>query len=149
MKNQVRRSFLAALFLIVLSGLGTAMMTVSDTGLWPDSWPKEHPMKTILSLILLAALLGGAGCSTPSYMGKHPPCYEFTTQVLAMRSCRATMEFVSPCKRRFKTTGGAEFYIGSPGADRELMQFVGTLEEGKYYYLPRAFMAYLEEQKQE
>lgn len=106
-------------------------------------------MKTALFLLYLAALLCGSGCSTPPYLGKHPPCYEYTTQVLAIPSCQATMEVFSPCERRFKTLDGGEFYIGSPGADREVMQFLGTLEEGKPYSLPHAFMEYLNREKKE
>jgi len=82
------------------------------------------------------------GAELPSYMGKYPPCYEYAAQALAMPSCRASMEFVSPCKRRFTTENGREFYIGSPGAEREVMRFLGALEEGEVYYLPRAFVEY-------
>ncbi len=106
-------------------------------------------MKTALSMFCLAVLLGGAGCSTPSYMGKYPPCYEYAAQVLAMPSCKATMAFVSPCERRFMTEDGREFWIGSPGADREVARFLGTLEDGETYYLPRAFMDFLKADKEE
>ena len=106
-------------------------------------------MKTVMSLVCLTALLCGSGCSTPSYVGKYPPCYEYTAQVLAMPTCKATMELVSPCERYFRTEYGREFYIGSPGADQAVTQFLGTLEDGKSYWLPQSFMEYLNKQKEE
>lgn len=100
-------------------------------------------MRSTLLVLCAAAVLCGAGCMTmPPYMGKYPPCYEYTAQVLAMPSCHASVELFSPCERRFRTSDGGEFYIGSPGADAEVMGFLGTLEEGKNYDLPRAFMEY-------
>ena len=35
------RTFVLILFLILISNTSFAMISVSDKGLWPDSWPKE------------------------------------------------------------------------------------------------------------
>jgi hypothetical protein len=108
---------------------------------------KEPTMKTALHFVYLAAFLTFVGCTAPSYTGKYPPCYEYTAQVLAMPTCEVTMELVSPCERYFRTEYGREFYIGSPGADEEVARFLGTLEEGKSYWMPDAFMKYREAQR--
>jgi hypothetical protein len=42
----------------------------------------------------------------------------------------------------FKSEDGKTFYIGSPEADVEVVHFVATLEKGKTYDLPKAFMQY-------
>ena len=70
--------------------------------------------------------------------------YEYVAQVLAMPSCTVTMELVSPCQRYFRAEDGREFYIGSPGADRQVTGFLGSLKEDEVYHLPQAFMEYLE-----
>jgi hypothetical protein len=41
MKNLRSRTAVPALLAALLSGASIAMVTVSDRGLWPDSWPKE------------------------------------------------------------------------------------------------------------
>ncbi len=106
-------------------------------------------MRTFVRYTSLIIFLLVTGCTTtPSYQGKYPPCYEYAAQVLAMPSSKATMEFVSPCIRRFRTEDGAEFVIGGPGAEREVMRFLGTLEEGKSYRLPKAFMDYRKAQEE-
>lgn len=104
-------------------------------------------MKSPLFLICLSVVLCCTGCSTtPAHVGNYLR-YEYVAQVLAMPSCRATMEFESPCARRFRTASGREFVIGGPGAEREVAGFLATLEEGKSYYLPKAFMEYREAQQ--
>ena len=107
-------------------------------------------MRCLLFSMCLAAVLSSAGCSTtPSHIGKYHYVYEYAAQVLAMPSCRATMELVSPCQRRFRTEGGRVFIIGSPGAEREVGRFLGSLEEGKSYDLPKAFMDFRKAQQKE
>ena len=66
-----------------------------------------------------------------------------------MPSCNATVKRDSPCVSRFATETGRVFYIGSPGADEDVGLFLGTLEDGKSYYLPEAFMQYLKAKKAE
>ena len=80
---------------------------------------------------------------------EHGHVYEYTAQVLAMPSCSATMVKHHTCYVEFKNEDGRTFYIGSPGASREVAGFVSTLHdmEGKTYNLPDAFMKYQEQQK--
>ena len=68
--------------------------------------------------------------------------YEYVVQVLAMPSCSATVVDKGPCFAKFEYGDGRVFCIGSPGAATEVVQFVATLEKGKTYYLPEAFMKY-------
>ncbi|MBT3378682.1 MAG: hypothetical protein HN742_30570 [Lentisphaerae bacterium] len=96
----------------------------------------------VLPLVSVSVLLLGSGCATSSPCAGNHLHYEYAAQVLAMPSCKATMELVSPCKRRFRTASGRELLLGGPGADREVAGFLGTLEEGKSYRLPGAFMEY-------
>ena len=66
-----------------------------------------------------------------------------------MPSCNATMVQHHTCFVEFKSSDGRTFFIGSPGASREVADFVAILrgQEGKTYYLPDAFMEYQERQK--
>ena len=99
----------------------------------------------LLTMCLSIVFLGG--CATErSCIGNYLH-YEYAAQVLAMPSCKATNELLSPCEDRFRTEGGRVFIIGGPGADQEIRGFLGTLEEGKSYYLPKAFMEFLKENK--
>lgn len=87
-------------------------------------------MRTLVGYICLIIVLFSMGCmTTPSYMGKYPPVCEYSTQVLAMPTCTATMEFKSPCCRLFRTQHGRVFYIGSPGAEREVMRFLRSVAD--------------------
>ena len=105
-------------------------------------------MKYPLFLVCLSVVLCCTGCSTtPSHVGNYLH-YEYAAQVLAMPSGRATVERISPCEWRFRTKSGREFLIGGPGAEREVREFLGTLEEGKSYYLPRAFVEYRKAEQQ-
>jgi hypothetical protein len=110
----------------------------------------ESIIRCLLFLMCLAGVFSSVGCSTtPSHIGKSRYVYEYAAQVLAMPSCRATVELVSPCQRRFRTERGRVFIIGSPGAAREVGSFLGSLEEGKSYDLPKAFMDFQRAQHKE
>jgi hypothetical protein len=101
----------------------------------------------LLVLCVLVVLLGGGCATAPSCAGNHLH-YGYAAQVLAMPSCNATMELVSPCERRFRTKSGRVFTIGDPGAEQDVASFLGTLDEGKSYYLPYEFVEYLKEKKE-
>lgn len=70
--------------------------------------------------------------------------YEFTAQLMSMPSCRAVVDRKSPCVAYLTTLGdGRKLYIGSPGPSPAVGRFMGTLEIGKTYQLPDAFMDFL------
>lgn len=100
-------------------------------------------MRSLPPLLCLIVVCG-TGCTTAQPdVSEDEHVYEFSAQVLAMPSCKATVVRQAPCYSRFTTEGGRVFYIGSPGAEREVARFLGALEDGKSYYLPHAFMEYL------
>ena len=57
-----------------------------------------------------------------------------------MPSCKATVQCAAPCYSLFTTADGNWFVIGDPGSAPEVWQFLGTLEKGQTYALPRAFL---------
>jgi hypothetical protein len=84
-----------------------------------------------------------AGCkTTPTPTHRSYVIYEYTAQVSAMPSCSATVMEIAPCYAMFESEDGKTFYIGSPEAESEVVHFVATLEKGKTYDLPKAFMQY-------
>ena len=101
-----------------------------------------------LSSLALFMVLCFSGCkTTPITTQCSDLIYEYAAQVLAMPSCRATVvEVQVRCYARFKDDDGRTFYIGSPDSPPEVAGFVGTLEEGKTYSLPEAFMQYQKKQ---
>jgi len=99
--------------------------------------PSQVGIAAALALVLLA------GCSTPQRMN----VYEHPIQVLAIPSCTAKVIHVAPCNAKFQTEEGDTFIIGGPGADLDVHHFVGTLEAGKTYYIPEAYMKYKEAKK--
>jgi hypothetical protein len=105
-------------------------------------------MKLLFSITLCTALVVClVGCRTPSDTGPRTSAYVHKTQILAIPSCEATVVERAPCHALLKCTNGRSFYVGSPGASKEVALFVGTLEKGKAYLLPDAFVQYLEDAK--
>jgi hypothetical protein len=105
-------------------------------------------MKLLFSLTLsVVVVVCVVGCRTASHTGTGPYVYEYRAQVLAIPSCEATVVELAPCYALVKCKNGRSFYVGGPGAAKEVACFVGTLEEGNAYLLPDAFMEYLEDTK--
>lgn len=105
-------------------------------------------MKKILELTRLAFLstLAAAmlltGCATAPTTAQRTCVYEYVVQLLAMPSCSAKVEAIGPCYARLSTEDGRVLIVGSPGASWEVVGFVQTLQKGKTYFLPEAFMEY-------
>ena len=108
----------------------------------------NRSMKTRYFALALVAVVGFIGCRTRPAASAYPDCYEYVAQVLAMPSCSATVVERSPCVTTFKTPQGRMFYIGSPGAADEVRVFLQTLQDGNSYYLPEAFMQFLDKKKE-
>jgi hypothetical protein len=68
--------------------------------------------------------------------------YEYEAQLLAMPSCEATLQELPDCVATLKTADGSVIYIGSPASHGVVHSFVQSLEVGKGYHLPTAFMDY-------
>jgi len=97
-----------------------------------------------LALLMVVCLVGCK--ATPVTTQDSVIIYEDAAQVLAMPSCSATVMKQGGCYAMFESEDGKTFYIGSPDAPPEVAGFVGTLEEGKTYSLPKAFMQYRKKQ---
>jgi hypothetical protein len=66
--------------------------------------------------------------------------YETVAEIKAMPTRKATLELRAPCYSIFRNADGKQFVIGSPGSGDEVWKFLGTLEEGKTYELPKVFL---------
>ncbi len=73
---------------------------------------------------------------------KTTPTYETAEQIRAMVPCKAKVEHVGVLDSRIATADGKMFFIGSPDAAREVIQFVQTLKVGQTYEFPRVFLEY-------
>jgi hypothetical protein len=70
------------------------------------------------------------------------PVYETAEQIKAMPAVKATLMEKGPCYSVFKGADGKQFVIGTPGSGPQAGRFFRTLEVGKAYELPRAFLDY-------
>lgn len=105
-------------------------------------------MKTKFKMAVLVATVCLAGCMTRPVAPQHADVYEYVAQLLAMPSCSAKAEAIYPCYARLRTEDGRELCVGSPGASPEVVGFVHTLQQGKTYFLPDAFMEYQKKQQE-
>ncbi len=103
----------------------------------------------IAGLILPLMVVCLAGCRTEPVASPHSDVesFEYVAQILAMPSRTATATEIGPCYAAFKSVNGRTFFIGSPGSPAEVVGFLRTLEKGKSYFLPDAFMDYQKTQK--
>jgi hypothetical protein len=76
-----------------------------------------------------------------------PPVYETVEQIKLMLPCHATVERMAPCYALFTTADGTKFYLGSPGATRDVSRFLSTLQVGQTYEFPAAFIAHQQKQQ--
>ncbi len=65
-------------------------------------------------------------------------------QLDAMPPCDATVLRKLPCAALLRTGDGAMLSIGGPGATAAVSSFVETLENGRMYTFPHAFVEYQE-----
>ena len=102
----------------------------------------------LLISLSVGMILHVTGCETATTATRGPyAIYEHAAQVSAMPPCSATAMEIGPCYAMFQTKDGRTFYIGSPGAETEVVHFVATLELGKTYDLPKAFLQYQNQDK--
>lgn len=73
------------------------------------------------------------------------PVYETAEQIKTMSPCKATVEERHPCYSILRTADGQKFSIGSPAATQEVVQFLGTLNDGHAYKFPGVFLDYLKQ----
>ena len=101
------------------------------------------PLQVASSLGVICCVVG---CTTAQRSAPAPPngTYEEVPQLMAMPARALTIESVSPCSARLRGRDGSAVYIGSPGAAPEVVGFVQTLERGRSYVFPDAFLNYAE-----
>ncbi len=96
--------------------------------------------------MVLAALVWLIGCAVPEEappLGQAPgPVYDTAEQIRSMPTCRAVVVERGPCYARLRSKEGSELYLGSPGAGKDVMEFVQGLKDGRTYQLPEAFRRY-------
>lgn len=85
--------------------------------------------------------------SRPATQPAAVPRLDEVAAVLSMPPCTATVEKIVPCSARLRMEDGKALYIGSPAAGSEVVGFIQTLQEGKTYALPDAFIQYQKNQR--
>jgi hypothetical protein len=68
--------------------------------------------------------------------------YDTAAQILGLPACTLTDAQNQICAEGFNDSAGNPFHIGGPGASREVAGFIRSLEDGKKYALPAAFIEY-------
>jgi len=105
--------------------------------------------QSLLIALCIVPVLGLSSCRTVSPAAARTHRCEFDAQLLALPSCSATVEKKSPCTTYLTLHNGDTLIIGSPAPSPMLGRFAGRLEVGQTYSLPREFMKYAQEQKNE
>ena len=102
--------------------------------------------------VAIAAVLWLTGCSThkPSSQLKkeHGPVYDTADQIRTIPACKAVVVERGPCYVRLETADGNEFFIGSPAAGADVVQFLEGLKDGRTYKFPDTFKKYQEQRRQ-
>ncbi len=73
---------------------------------------------------------------------QNAPSYVTIQEIVAMAPRTGTLAARSPCSSCFTTTDGKGFYIGDPGSGPQVSHFIGSLENGRSYEFPKAFLQY-------
>lgn len=76
------------------------------------------------------------------------PVYETVEEIQAMIPCEGVVAQRGPCFVYLSTTGGRGFYVGSPGSNAEVGNFLAVLKDGRAYKFPETFLKYQEQQRQ-
>ncbi len=74
------------------------------------------------------------------------PAYVTAAQIKAMPPRLATVEHLGARDACLATYDGQMFFLGSPAAPPEVVQFLQTLKEGQDYEFPAAFLAWQKQQ---
>src|SRR5262245_37861008 len=93
-------------------------------------------------LLAVAVFVTSCGTSGMKKAGGTITSLETAEQIRAMPPCKATVEEREPCGSMFTTADGRKFYIGSPAAPPEVVQFLQTLKDGQTYEFPGVFLNY-------
>ena len=96
-----------------------------------------------------AMLLTGCAAHKDSHqLGKAPgPVYGTAEQIQAMPACKAVVVERGPCYVHLGTAGGSGFFIGSPAAGADVVQFLEVLTDGRTYKFPETFQKYQEQRR--
>ena len=75
------------------------------------------------------------------------PTYVTAEAVKNMPASKATLQDRGACYAVFKNAEGKQFVIGDPSSGPDLTRFIKSLEDGKTYNLPGAFLEYQKNHK--
>jgi hypothetical protein len=99
--------------------------------------------------VSLASVVWLMGCAAPNnspQLGTAPdPVYDTAAQIQAMPPCKALVVERGPCFVHLTTADGNGFFIGSPAAGAEVVQFLGELKDGQTYNFPDTYQEYQQE----
>lgn len=73
--------------------------------------------------------------------------YTTAEQLALMPTCKVTVVLRAPCYCTLKTEDGLVFRVGSPANTPELGKFLTTLEPGKSYTFPDAYVDFAKTQE--
>jgi hypothetical protein len=82
------------------------------------------------------------------HLEKEPrPVYDTAEQIQTMPACKAVLVERGPCYVRLRTADGNGFFIGSPAACADVVQFLKVLKDGRTYKFPETFQKYQEQRR--
>jgi hypothetical protein len=92
----------------------------------------------------IAHLPEGQTCELPGALVafENRKFYPSADEIKAMPPCRAAVAVAGPCFSVFNATDGKVFVIGDPGSKLIVYHFLRSLEKGRTYALPDAFVEY-------
>jgi hypothetical protein len=100
-------------------------------------------MKSLLLALAISTVLAVHGFSAdpPAATALH---LKTEAAIRAVTPCVATVEQITPCSARLKTSEGNILRLGSPDAPGNVVTFIHTLRVGSTYRLPAEFLRYEE-----
>jgi hypothetical protein len=97
---------------------------------------------------MLLFLMGCAGQKPAHPLGNTTgPVYETAEQIQSMPPCKAVVVEKGPCYVYLRAANGEGFYLGSPGSNAEVAQFLEGLKEGRTYRFPETFLQYQKQRR--
>lgn len=101
--------------------------------------------------VAVSAMVWLTGCAfqrdRPQLEKGPGPVYDTAEQIQTMPTCKAAVVERGPCYVQLQSADGTGFFIGSPGAGAEVVEFLEVLQDGQVYKFPDTFQKYQEQRR--